>query len=84
VHGFKEKGTTTTPFDMVVLNEIDRFHLFAAAVARVTVLQPYREEVEAFTLRKLSAHRRYIEAYGIDLPEILEWRWSAQSAAAGS
>jgi xylulose-5-phosphate/fructose-6-phosphate phosphoketolase len=75
VHGFREEGTTTTPFDMVVLNQLDRFSLFAAVVERVPALAGQRAQARQFVSDKLAAHRRYIEEYGIDLPEILDWRW---------
>lgn len=75
VHGFCEKGTTTTPFDMVALTGIDRFHLFAAVVSRVTALHEHRAKVDEFVRTKLDAHTRYIQEWGIDMPEILDWRW---------
>ena len=77
VHGFCEKGTTTTPFDMVALNGVDRFHLFAAVVSRVGALQDHRAAVNEFVRAKLDAHTRYIQEWGIDMPEILQWRWEA-------
>jgi xylulose-5-phosphate/fructose-6-phosphate phosphoketolase len=83
VHGFHEEGTTTTPFDMVVLNEIDRYHLFAAVVTRTPKLSQHREEVTSFVAKKLDEHRRYIEQYGIDLPEILHWHWHGNAVASG-
>ncbi len=82
VHGFREEGTTTTPFDMVVLNELDRFHLFAAVVERVPALAASRERARQFVADKLDGHRRYIEHYGNDLPEILDWRWCGNGAGA--
>ncbi|RSZ56371.1 phosphoketolase family protein [Massilia atriviolacea] len=75
VHGFREEGSTTTPFDMTVLNGIDRFRLFAAVVERVPALAPARAAARQFVAARLDAHRRHIEQYGIDLPEILAWRW---------
>jgi xylulose-5-phosphate/fructose-6-phosphate phosphoketolase len=75
VHGFHEEGTTTTPFDMVVLNQVDRFHLYAAVVERVPSLAPHRAAACDFVSGKLAQHRRYIEEHGNDLPEILDWRW---------
>ena len=76
VHGFQEEGTTTTPFDMVVLNRVDRFRLFAAVVERVPQLAAFREQAHAFVEAQLEAHRRHITEHGIDLPEILNWRWT--------
>ncbi|MRV72509.1 phosphoketolase [Duganella sp. FT92W] len=78
VHGFREEGTTTTPFDMVVLNELDRFHLFAAAVRRIPSLQPHHASVTSFVADKLAEHRCYIEQHGVDMPEVLHWRWQGQ------
>ncbi|MEO5933362.1 MAG: phosphoketolase, partial [Duganella sp.] len=77
VHGFREEGTTTTPFDMVVLNQLSRYHLFLAVVARVPALSEFREQAQRFVVERLDAHRRYIREHGIDLPEILNWRWES-------
>ncbi|MFC0131372.1 phosphoketolase [Massilia eurypsychrophila] len=76
VHGFREEGTTTTPFDMVVLNQVDRFHLFAAAVERVPKLQPVRQAALQFAQDSLAAHSAYIREHGIDMPSILDWTWN--------
>jgi xylulose-5-phosphate/fructose-6-phosphate phosphoketolase len=75
VRGYKEKGTTTTPFDMVVRNDLDRFHLFADAVERIPKLEPKRAYVRQFVRDRLVDHREYIERYGIDMPEIRDWTW---------
>jgi xylulose-5-phosphate/fructose-6-phosphate phosphoketolase len=75
VHGFIEEGTTTTPFDMVVLNRTDRFRLALAAVGRIASLAEDREEFSRFVDTKIQAHRAYIEDHGIDMPEILGWAW---------
>jgi len=80
VHGFREEGTTTTPFDMVVLNELDRFRLFLAVVERVEALAPQRDAARQFVAAKLTLHQRQIEEHGIDLPEILAWRWRGLTA----
>jgi xylulose-5-phosphate/fructose-6-phosphate phosphoketolase len=75
VRGYKEEGTTTTPFDMTVLNEIDRFHL-VEAVLRFTPAP--REHAPRLRLRirdKLIEHREYIMQHGEDMPEIREWKW---------
>jgi xylulose-5-phosphate/fructose-6-phosphate phosphoketolase len=75
VHGFKGFGTTTTPFDMVVLNGLSRFHLFNAAIDRVTSLEPYAAYKKQFIRNKLLDHKNYVEKYGEDMPEILNWSW---------
>jgi len=77
VHGFREEGTTTTPFDMVVLNGVDRFHLFAAVAGRVPRLRRHAAQVADFVAAKLQQHRSYINQHGIDLPEVRQWRWQA-------
>lgn len=77
VHGFKEEGTTTTPFDMVVLNELDRFHLAKAAIERVPGLGSEAAAFAQFIGGKLSAHGTYIRQHGEDMPEIRNWKWGA-------
>ena len=84
VHGFKEEGTTTTPFDMVVLNELDRFHLAMDAINRISGLgEPGAKAREHFA-RKLSEHAEHIVEYGEDLPEIRDWSWRYAIAAEAS
>jgi xylulose-5-phosphate/fructose-6-phosphate phosphoketolase len=78
VRGYKEEGTTTTPFDMTVLNDIDRFHL-AEDVIRRTGLAPSAKGVLAIIKEKLAAHSRYICEHGEDMPEIRDWRWSVRA-----
>jgi xylulose-5-phosphate/fructose-6-phosphate phosphoketolase len=80
VHGYNEEGTTTTPFDMAVLNELDRFHLVLDVIARVPEL---RNDADADALRlhcraQLEESSRYICAHGEDVPSIRDWRWSTQ------
>jgi len=75
VRGYKEEGTTTTPFDMAVVNDLDRFHLFADAVQRVPKLQERSAYAKQFVRDKLVDHRQHIESCGEDLPEIREWVW---------
>lgn len=77
VHGYKEEGTTTTPFDMTVLNELDRFHLAAAAIDRVPRLRDTAGHAKQHLRDRLLEHRAWITQHGEDMPEILEWRWSA-------
>jgi xylulose-5-phosphate/fructose-6-phosphate phosphoketolase len=75
VHGYQEEGTTTTPFDMTVLNQLDRFHLALDAVQRVPRLQPSAAGFQHFVDEKLAYHRRYITEEGDDMPDVLNWRW---------
>jgi xylulose-5-phosphate/fructose-6-phosphate phosphoketolase len=78
VHGYREEGTTTTPFDMTVLNELDRFHLAGAAVDRIPRLLSVNGHFKQFLRNKLVEHKQYICEYGEDLPEIRDWKWSAK------
>ncbi|MFB9947218.1 phosphoketolase [Rhizobium puerariae] len=76
VRGFVEEGTTTTPFDMTVLNELDRFHLAIEVIERVPGLKEKAAHV-ADTLRdKLQEHHRYVREHGEDMPEIRNWKWT--------
>ena len=75
VHGYKEEGTTTTPFDMTVLNELDRFHLAGDVVDRVTRLQQVNGHFKQFLRNRLVEHKQYICEHGDDLPEIRDWKW---------
>ena len=74
VRGYKEEGTTTTPFDMVVLNDLDRFHLVIDAIERVPQLQSIGDSVAKKMRDKLIEHRRYICEVGDDLPEVKNWK----------
>ncbi|VTS04482.1 phosphoketolase family protein [Tuwongella immobilis] len=80
VRGYKEEGTTTTPFDMVVLNDMDRFHLAQDAIRWIGTLGEAGEAVKAKLQAKLAEHQTYIREYGIDLPEIRNWKWSGWDA----
>ncbi len=75
VRGYKEEGTTTTPFDMVVLNDLDRFHLVIDVIDRVSKLGSKAAYVKQQMRDKLIEHKHYIEKYGDDLPEIRDWKW---------
>jgi xylulose-5-phosphate/fructose-6-phosphate phosphoketolase len=75
VRGFIEEGTTTTPFDMVVLNELDRFHLAIEAIERVPGLAVPAAHVKQQFRDRLIAHTRYVRTYGEDMPEIRDWVW---------
>ncbi len=80
VHGYKEEGTTTTPFDMTVQNEIDRFHLALDAIDRVPRLGSSADHVAQRLRDKLLEHRQYIREHGEDMPEIRDWKWTARPA----
>ena len=75
VRGYKEEGTTTTPFDMTVLNEMDRFHLAGDAIDRVRRLRDSAGHVKQLLRDKLATHKRYIEIHGDDMAEIRDWKW---------
>ena len=75
VRGFIEEGTTTTPFDMTVLNELDRFHLAIEAIERVPGLKDKAGSVIAMLEDKLAEHTRYVREHGEDMPEIRDWKW---------
>jgi xylulose-5-phosphate/fructose-6-phosphate phosphoketolase len=81
VRGYKEEGTTTTPFDMAVLNDIDRFHLVRDVAERVPAVGPQAAYLAQFARDKLVEHRRYIREHGQDMPEVRDWQWVAQDAA---
>ncbi|MGP4687904.1 phosphoketolase family protein [Agrobacterium pusense] len=76
VRGFIEEGTTTTPFDMTVLNRLDRFHLALEAIARVPGLAEKAPETIGRLQAKLVEHRTYVEQFGEDMPEVRDWRWN--------
>ena len=76
VRGYKEEGTTTTPFDMVVLNDLDRFHLVSDVIDRVPSLGSRAAYAKQFLRDRLLDHKSYIRKHGEDMPEIRNWRWS--------
>jgi xylulose-5-phosphate/fructose-6-phosphate phosphoketolase len=75
VRGYKEEGTTTTPFDMVVRNDLDRFHLVADVFDRTPRLRARGAYAKQELRNKLIDHRAYIGRYGEDPPEIRDWKW---------
>ena len=76
VYGYKEEGTITTPFDMRVQNEIDRFHLVKSAVQNLPQLGNRGAYLIQKMNDKLVEHKQYIHEYGIDMPEIRDWKWN--------
>jgi xylulose-5-phosphate/fructose-6-phosphate phosphoketolase len=76
VRGYKEEGTTTTPFDMVVLNDLDRFHLVMDVADRVPRLASQAAHLKQRMRDKRDEHKRYILRHGEDMPEIRNWRWT--------
>ena len=77
VRGFKEEGTTTTPFDMVVRNDMDRFHLVQDVIKRVPNLAARAATAAQTAREELQRHQEYIAKHGEDMPEIRDWRWRA-------
>jgi len=75
VHGFREEGTTTTPFDMTVLNELDRFHLAGDAADRAERLRQINGHFKQHLRSRLVDHSQYVREFGDDLPEIRDWKW---------
>ena len=75
VRGYKEEGTTTTPFDMTVLNDLDRFHLAGDVVDRVPRLTGVGAHFKQWLRDKLIEHKQYIEKHGDDMPEVKDWKW---------
>jgi xylulose-5-phosphate/fructose-6-phosphate phosphoketolase len=77
VRGYKEEGTTTTPFDMTVLNDLDRFHLAGDVINRVARLRDVSARQKQILRNKLIEHKLYITEHGDDMPEIKNWQWPA-------
>jgi xylulose-5-phosphate/fructose-6-phosphate phosphoketolase len=76
VRGYNEEGTTTTPFDMVVLNKLDRFQLELDAISRIPRFADRVEEATARYEAAIERHKHYVCAHGDDLPEVRDWRWT--------
>ncbi len=78
VRGYKEEGTITTPFDMAVLNDMDRFHLAQDVIDRLPQLGSKAAYLKQHLRDKLLEHKSYIREHGQDMPEVLNWRWGAK------
>jgi len=76
VRGYKEEGTITTTFDMTVLNDLDRFHLVQDVINRLPQLGTRGAPLKRMVQDKLIQHKKYIEKYGLDMPEIRNWKWN--------
>jgi xylulose-5-phosphate/fructose-6-phosphate phosphoketolase len=81
VRGYKEEGTITTPFDMTVLNEMDRFHLVQDVINRLPQLAGRADYLKQEMQDRLIEHRQYITQYGEDMPLVRDWRWGAEHPA---
>lgn len=79
VRGYKEEGTTTTPFDILVMNDLDRFHLVSDVIDRVPKLGAKAAYAKQAIHEKLIEHKTYIAKYGEDMPEIRDWKWPGES-----
>ena len=75
VRGFKEEGTTTTPFDMAVLNDLDRFNLAKDTIDRISIDPEAKANIKDVLNEKLRFHKEYIQEHGEDIPEVLNWKW---------
>ena len=80
VRGYREEGTTTTPFDMVVLNTLDRYQLALDAIRRIPRFASLVEEATARYWTTMGRHKLYIGEHGDDMPEIRNWRWTGWKA----
>ncbi|HTI82798.1 MAG TPA: phosphoketolase family protein [Acetobacteraceae bacterium] len=81
VRGYKEEGTTSTPFDMCVMNDIDRFHLVADVIDRVPQLQARAAYAKQAIRDRLIEHKQYISRYGDDMPDVKGWTWGGKTSA---
>ena len=83
IRGYKEEGTVTTPFDMTVLNDLDRFHLVMDTIDRLPQTDERGLALQRLLQQKLIEHRQYIGKHGQDMPEIRDWRWKAPPSGPG-
>ena len=81
VRGYKEEGTTSTPFDMAVMNDLDRFHLVADVIDRIPLQGSRADYVKQALRDKRVEHKQYIAEHGEDMPEIRKWKWSGRKTA---
>ena len=81
VRGYKEEGSTTTPFDMAVMNDLDRFHLVADVIDRIPLHGSQADYATQALRDKRIEHKQYIAKYGEDMPEIRNWKWATTNAA---
>lgn len=75
VHGYQEEGSTTTTFDMVVRNRLDRFHLMAAVLDRLPALGARAAYLHQELRDTLARHAHYIREHGVDMPQVRDWQW---------
>jgi len=80
VRGYKEEGTTTTPFDMVMLNDLDRFHLVIDVIDRVPGLEERAAEIRQEMVDERLRHRAYTREVGDDMVDVRDWTWPARAA----
>lgn len=83
VRGYKEEGTTTTPFDMAVMNDLDRFHLVADAIDRIPLRGSQADYAKQALRDKRIEHKQYIAEHGEDMPEIRQWKWDPSKKSGG-
>jgi xylulose-5-phosphate/fructose-6-phosphate phosphoketolase len=83
VRGYKEEGTITTPFDMTVLNDLDRFHLVMDVIDRLEQTGSAGVYLKQQMQNKLIEHKRYIRRFGQDMPEVRNWKWGASKSEYG-
>jgi xylulose-5-phosphate/fructose-6-phosphate phosphoketolase len=76
VRGYMEEGTTTTPFDMVVCNQLSRYHLAMEALRRIARVRSEAGDLIGRYEQKLAAHKAYIYEHGEDMPEVRDWKWT--------